>query len=63
MNEKNFLGFMLGVFVLLLFLVYGVFSDILKTFIGGFGIIYGLLLGGLFCLIIALSFLGGNSRR
>ena len=52
MDEKEFMGLIFGIFALLLFLVYGVFNDILKAFIGGFGLGYGLLLGILFCLII-----------
>ena len=63
MNEKEFMGLLLGVFILFLFLVYGVFSDILKAFIQGFGIWYGILLGLLLCLIIILSLLGGGRRR
>ncbi len=63
MNEEKFMGLILGIFILFLFLVYGVFSDILKAFISGFGLIYGLLVGFLFCLIIILSILGGKDRR
>ena len=63
MNEEKFMGLILGIFVILLFLVYGVFSDILKAFVGGFGLGYGILLGGLFCLIIVLSVLGGKWKR
>ncbi len=63
MDEKEFMGLIFGIFIILLFLVYGVFSDILKAFTEGFGLGYGLLLGALFCLIIILSILGGNRRR
>lgn len=63
MNEEKFMGLVLGTFVIFLFLVYGVFSDILKAFVGGFGVGYGLLLGVLLCLIIVLSILGWKGRR
>ena len=63
MNESKFMGIIFGIFIILLFLVYGVFADILKTFVSGFGVGYGLLLGFLFCLIIVLSLLGGNRKR
>jgi hypothetical protein len=63
MNENKFMSLILGIFVLFLFLVYGVFSDIMKAFTGSFGLGYGLLLGGLFCLIIILSLFGGNKRK
>jgi hypothetical protein len=62
MNEQKFMGAILGIFVIFLFLVYGVFSDILKGFISSFGVGYGLLLGFLFCLIIVLSIIGGKRR-
>ena len=62
MNEKEFMGIIFGVFVVLLLLVYGVFSDIMKTFVGSFGIGYGIILGVLFCLIIILSLIGGKKR-
>jgi len=63
MNERKFMGFVLSIFIIFLLLVYGVFSEILKTFIEGFGLFYGLLLGILFCLIIILSLLEGGRKR
>jgi len=62
MNEKEFMGIIFGIFVILLLLVYGVFSDIMKAFVGGFGAGYGIILGILFCLIIILSLIGGKRR-
>ena len=63
MNEEKFMGLVLGFFIIFLFLVYGVFSDILKAFTEGFGMGYGLLLGVLFCLIIILSIMEGKRKK
>lgn len=62
MKTEKIIGLIVGGFVLLLFLSYGVFSDIIKGFVEGFGLGHGLVLGVLICLIIVLAVFGGKGR-
>ena len=64
MKTEAIIGLIVGGFIILILAGAGVFSDIIKGFVGAFGFSFGILLGGLICLIIVLAFLGaGNKRR
>ncbi len=58
MKTEQIIGLAFGIFIIFLFLTYGVFSDIIGEFVKGFGVGFGLILGILFCLIIILAILG-----
>ncbi len=58
MKTEEIIGLIFGGFVIFLLLVYGVFSDVLKGFIGAFGVGFGLILGILFVLMIVLGLMG-----
>jgi uncharacterized membrane protein (DUF373 family) len=62
MNTGQMITLIAGGFIVLLLLVYGVFSDIINAFGSAMGF-YGVIAGVLFCLIIILTLLGVNKRR
>ena len=63
MNEKEIIVLIVGGFVIVLLAGAGVFSDIIGGFVGAFGFSFGILLGGLICLMLVIAFLGGGGRR
>ncbi len=63
MSEKEIIGLIVGGFIVLFLAGAGVFSEIIGGFVGAFGIGFGILLGGLICLIIILAFLGAGGNR
>jgi len=63
MKTEEIVGLIIGGFIILVLASAGVFSDIIKGFVGAFGFSFGILLGGLICLMIIIAFLGGGNRR
>lgn len=60
---NEIIGLIVGAFIILILAGAGVFSDIIKSFVGAFGFSFGVLLGGLICLMIILMFLGAGGKR
>ena len=60
---NEIVALIVGVFLILILAGAGVFSDIMKSFVGAFGFSFGILLGGLICLMIVLMFLGMGGRK
>ncbi|MEN7981974.1 MAG: hypothetical protein ABFQ65_00835 [Nanoarchaeota archaeon] len=60
MKEKEIISLFVGGFIILVLAGAGIFSEIMKGFIGAFGFSFGILLGGLFSLMIIVMFLGGG---
>ncbi len=63
MNEKEIIGLIVGGFVIVLLAGAGVFSDIIGGYVGACGFSFGILLGGLICLMLVIAVLGGGGRR
>ena len=63
MKNDKIVGLIVGGFILFLFLIYGIFSELIGFFIQGFGPFFGLILGLLFVLMIITAFLRGGRKR